>query len=114
MPVPPAQLSGTLISQGRYWATTEELEELTGQRGPALRSSLRRLRDAGRVFSPARGLYVFVPPEYWSWRVVPAEWFIDPMMDHLSREYYVSFLNAAGYHGASHQAPQTYTVMVDR
>lgn len=112
--ISPADLPETLISQGRYWATTEELEGFTGQHGATLRGSLGRLRDSGRLFSPARGFYVFVPPEYRTWRVLPAEWFIDAMMNHLRRTYYVSFLNAAAYHGASHQAAQTFTVVVDQ
>jgi predicted transcriptional regulator of viral defense system len=32
-------------------------------------------------------------------------------MKHLKRDYYVSLLNAAAYHGASHQQPQEYFVM---
>jgi predicted transcriptional regulator of viral defense system len=35
------------------------------------------------------------------------------MMKHINRAYYVSFVSAAAYHGASHQAPQTFTVIVD-
>jgi predicted transcriptional regulator of viral defense system len=66
------------------------------------------------LFSPARGFYVVVPPEYRSWRVLPAEWFIDAMMKHLGRDYYVGFLNAAALHGASHQAPQTFRVVTTR
>jgi predicted transcriptional regulator of viral defense system len=67
-----------------------------------------------KIFSPANGLYVVIPPEYRSWGVVPADWFIDPMMQRLNRQYYVSFLTAAARHGASHHAPQTFQVVVDR
>lgn len=107
----PSQLPDALLAEGRHWATTAELEGLTGQHGATLRSSLRRLINEGRLFSPARGLYVVVPPEYRSWRVIPAAWFIDAMMDHLGRDYYVGFLSAAASHGASHQAPQVYQVV---
>lgn len=68
----------------------------------------------GRMFSPARGFYVVVPPEHRPRRVPPADWFIDPMMRHLDRAYYVGFLNAAALHGASHQAPQTFRVVTSR
>jgi predicted transcriptional regulator of viral defense system len=87
---------------------------MTGQKGAVLRTSLARLTKEGRLFSPARGFYVVVPPEYRSWRVLPAEWFIDAMMKHLGRDYYVGFLNAAALHGASHQAPQTFRVVTTR
>ena len=46
--------------------------------------------------------------------MIPADWFIDPMMRHLDREYYVSFLSAAARHGSAHQAPQTFQVVVNR
>jgi predicted transcriptional regulator of viral defense system len=114
MPVFPAAVADALLARGRYWATTAELEELTGQKETVLRTSLGRLVKDGRFFSPARGLYVVIPPEYRSWRVVPAEWFIDAMMRHVRRDYYVAFLNAAALHGASHQAPQTFRVMTTR
>jgi predicted transcriptional regulator of viral defense system len=55
-----------------------------------------------------------VPPEYRSWGAVPAAWFIDPMMQHLGRSYYVALLSAAAQHGASHQAAQTFQVVTDR
>ena len=111
---PPSALPDALIATGRYWATTPELQQLTGTKGAALRTSLSRLVRDGRLFSPARGLYVVVPPEYRSWRVAPAEWFVDAMMKHLKRDYYVGFLNAAALHGASHQSPQTFRVVTPR
>ena len=110
----PADLPDELIARGRYWATTAELAELTGQSRAVLHTSLSRLARAGRLFSPARGLYVMVPAEYRSWGVVPADWFVDAMMRHLDREYYVSFLSAAAIHGAAHQAPQTFRIVTSK
>lgn len=106
-------LPDLLISRGRYSASLEEIRELTGLSYAAVTSGLQRLRRQGRVFSPTRGLYVVVPPEYRSWGVVPAEWFVDDMMRHLGHRYYVALLSAATYHGASHQAPQVFQVMAD-
>lgn len=54
------------------------------------------------------------PADYRSWGVLPGELFIDGMMRALGREYYVSLLTAAAMHGAAHQAPQVFQVMVDR
>lgn len=54
-----------------------------------------------------------IPPEYRSWGVIPADWFIDDLMRHRGRRYYVALLSAAVYHGASHQAPQVFQVMAD-
>lgn len=106
-------LPDLLISRGRYSASLEEIQELTELSYAAVTSGLQRLRRQGRVFSPTRGLYVVIPPEYRSWGVVPAEWFIDDMMRHLGHRYYVALLSAAAYHGASHQAPQVFQVMAD-
>ena len=114
MPITPSDLPDAMIADGRYWATTADLEDLTGQKGAVLRTSLARLTRVGRLFSPARGFYVVVPAEYRSWRVVPADWFIDPMMKQLRRDYYVGFLSAAALHGASHQSPQTFRVVTNR
>lgn len=111
---PPGAAVDALLSQGRHWATTPELATLTGQKDATLRASLARLIRQGQLFSPSRGFYVVVPPEFRSWRVVPADRFIDPLMRHLNRSYYVGFLSAAALHGAAHQSPQTFRVVTDR
>jgi predicted transcriptional regulator of viral defense system len=79
-----------------------------------LSAALHRLTRQGKLFSPARGLYVAMTPPYRSWGAAPAEWFIDAMMHHLERRYYVGLLSAAAIHGAARQAPQAFQVMVDR
>jgi predicted transcriptional regulator of viral defense system len=113
-PLIPSQLPEHLLAEGRYWFTTSEAESLLERRREKLYPRLAEMERSGKLFSPAKGLYVVVPPDYRSWGVVPAGWFIDPMMRQLGREYYVSFLSAAARHGASHQAPQTFQVAVDR
>lgn len=106
-------LPDLLISCGRYSASLDEIRELTGLSHAAIASGLQRLRRQRRVFSPTRGLYVVIPPEFRSWGVVPADWFIDDLMRHLGRRYYVALLSAAAYHGAAHQASQVFQVMAD-
>ena len=109
-----AELPDTLISQGRYWVSTAEAAELTGVPPAHVYPGLQRLRRRGAMFSPARGFHVVIPAEYRSWGVLPGELFIDGMMRALGRDYYVSLLTAAAMHGAAHQAPQVFQVMVDR
>ncbi len=111
--VPVHDLPDLLVSQGRYSASLEEIRDLTGLSYAAVTSGLQRLRRQQRVFSPTRGFYVVIPPEYRSWGVVPADWFIDDLMRHLGRRYYVALLSAAAYHGAAHQASQVFQVMTD-
>jgi predicted transcriptional regulator of viral defense system len=108
------ELPDALIARGRHTASTEELLELTGLDRAALHSGLHRLRRNGSIVSPARGLYAVVPAQYRAWGAPPAEWFIDAMMDHLGRRYYVALLTAAAMHGASHQAPQSFQVVTDK
>lgn len=103
-----------LIAIGEPVVSLERISDLTGVTPRSLHAGLSRLRQQGRIFSPARGLHVAVPPEYRSWRAVPADRFVDTMMDHLDRQYYVGLLSAAQVHGAAHQAPQVFQVMVDR
>lgn len=103
-----------MLSRGRFSASTLEISELTGVPRGELSPGLGRLRAHGLAFSPARGLYFFVPPEYRSWGVVPGQWMIDDVMGHLRRCYYVALLSAAEMHGAAHHAPQVFQVIVDR
>lgn len=106
-------LDDLFVSQGRYVASADEIEDTIGSRSN-LSARLARLRRQGRLVSAAKGLYLVVPPEYRTWRGLPADWFIDDLMRHLGRHYYVGLLSAAALHGASHQAPQSFQVIVDR
>ena len=94
--------------------STAEAAKLVGVPVAHVYPGLQRLRRRGAMFSPARGFHVVVPAEYRSWGVLPGELFIDGMMRALGRDYYVSLLTAAAMHGAAHQAPQVFQVMVDR
>lgn len=112
--VPPRQLSDHLLSQGRPVIDLQDAAQLMGLDAHAAADALVRLRRAGLMFSPSRGLYVAVPPEYRTWHAVPALDFIDPMMAAHGRQYYVALLSAAELHGAAHQRPQVFQVMVDK
>ena len=109
-----AELPDALVSEGRYWVSTGEAAKLAGVPAAHVYPGLQRLRRRGAMFSPARGFHVVIPAEYRSWGVLPGELFIDGMMRALGRDYYVSLLTAAAMHGAAHQAPQVFQVMVDR
>lgn len=109
-----AALPDRLLSEGRFWFTTAEASQLLERDADKTYPRLAELEKARLIFSPGKGFYVIVPPEYRSWGAVPADWFIDPLMRHLHRDYYVSFLSAAARHGAAHQAPQAFQSVVDR
>lgn len=101
-------------AEGRGSITSAEILEETGASADAVRAATANAVAKGLLFSPAKGLYVPVPPRYRDWRVVPADHFIDAMMSHLGADYYVGFLSAAAHWGASHHAVQEYQVVVSR
>lgn len=103
-----------LLSEGTSWFTAQGAADAAGVPLAHVYPGLKRLIDRGLVFSPAKGFYVPIPPEFRSWRSVPATHFIDAMMHHLDRRYYVGLLTAAELHGAAHQRPQAFQVMVER
>jgi predicted transcriptional regulator of viral defense system len=109
-----AGLPDLLLSRGTTSFTAEEAAQLTAVPLGHVYPALKRLTDRGLIFSPARGFYVPIPPEFRSWRSVPATHFVDAMMRHLGRRYYVGLLSAAELHGAAHQRPQTFQIMVQR
>ena len=101
-----------LQARGRYHFTTDEALEALGGSVAATRAALRRLKRKGFIADPFRGFHVIVPPEYRGLRCLPADQFIPDLMQHLREPYYVALLSAAAYHGAAHQRPQLFQVMV--
>ena len=106
------QFIADLISRGRYCFSTEEAARGLGTGAVATRAALRRLRQKGELTVPYRGFYVIVPPEYRSAGCLPADQFIPSLMEHLHEAYYAGLLSAAEYHGAAHQRPQVFQVVV--
>lgn len=107
------RLSDWLLARGRTSVTTAEAAVLLGVPAGHVRVRLHRPVQEGLLFSPARGLWVPVPPEYRTWGVTPATHFLDDLMRHLGREYYVGWLSAAELYGAGHQRPQVTQVAAD-
>lgn len=105
------ELLRVLQGQGRYSIALEELQQLWPGSDEALRSALRRQREAGRLVSPRRGYYVIVPPEYTATGSPPAAWFLDDLMRSLELPYYLGLLSAAALHGAAHQQPQVSQIV---
>lgn len=111
---PAFDLADWLLARGRSAATTEQAAEILGVPKEQVRVRLHAAVHAGRLFSPGRGLWVAIPPKYRTWGAPPAVEFIDPLMTHLGREYYIGWLSAAEIHGAAHQRPQATQVAVDK
>ena len=78
-----------------------------------LKTEIARMVSRGRVQSVYRGFYVIVPMQYRLKGIVPPSYYIDELMQHLGRPYYIGLLSAAAMHGAGHQrAMQTQVVTI--
>ncbi len=103
-----------MASQGRYSFSSSEARRALGGSPAAVKLALNRLRKQRFVASPGRGFYTIVPPEYRALGSLPADQFIPALLERQHHPYYVGLLSAAQYHGAAHQQPQVFQVMVAR
>ncbi|MEZ4829608.1 MAG: type IV toxin-antitoxin system AbiEi family antitoxin [Bacteroidia bacterium] len=106
--------SEKILAQGRYGFGLPELREANEDLSDtAIKFALKRLSDKGKVLSIFKGYYLIIPPQYAIKGILPTQLYLDAFMKHLQRPYYVALLNAAAFHGASHQQPQEFFVMTD-
>ena len=104
--------SDSLLAVGRFgFSLTELKEKYTEHSSAALKLALKRMTDKGKILSVFKGYYLIIPPQYTSKGILPPNLFLDALMKHLGRPYYISLLNAAAFYGAAHQQPQEYFVM---
>ena len=103
-----------LAASSRYTFTTGEARTALGLSPPALKVALNRLARRRLIVSPVRGFHVIVPPEYRSLGSLPANQFVPALMTTLTLPYYAGLLTAAEYHGAAHQRPQEFQVLVEK
>lgn len=103
-----------LLSEGRVVFTREQAREDLKISNRAFLDAAERQQKHGNLFSPRRGFYVIVPPQYLSWGAPPPSWYIDALMRHEGHPYYVGLLKAAELNGASHQAVMEFQVVTDK
>ena len=108
--VPSSELPDWALSHGIASLSTEEVMRLCGIPANQVSQRMASLRKATKLFSPARGLWVLIPPEYRTWGAPDPMRYIDDMMGHLGTDYLVGWLSAAERHGASHHAAQVFQV----
>ena len=87
-------------ARGYYAFTTAQALAELGVSPNALRCGMYKLKKKGDIISPAKHLYVIVPPEYQVIGCLPAEELVPLLMKHWGLSYYVCLLSAAYYHGA--------------
>jgi len=103
-----------LLSEGRAVFTRAEAEEELGLAGRSFLDAAERQQRHKYLISPRRGFYVIVPPQFLSWGAPPPSWYIDALMRHEGRAYYVGLLKAAELHGATHQAVMEFQIVTDK
>lgn len=103
-----------LQSGGRISFTSEEATTALGITHSAFQASAARLQRKRRLLNARHGFYVIVPPQYHTWEAPPPSWYIDDLMRHQGRAYYVGLLKAAEIHGATHHAVMEFQVVTDK
>ncbi len=101
-------------ASGKWHFTTDQAIADLNVSHYALRSAIYRLKKKGDVASPAKNLYVIVPPEYQYLGCLPAAELVPILMKHWQLDYYACLLTAGIYHGAAHQKPQVFQVMLKK
>ncbi len=100
-----------LRSNGRYAFTIDELVNHVPKSLKNLRKDIDRLRDKGEIVNIRREFYTILPDEYRKMGALPIEFYIDELMKHLNKQYYVGMYSAAMFLGAAHQQPQEFFVI---
>lgn len=103
-----------LLARGRGAFSADEAQKEIGISRGAFLDAAERLQRRGQLIRPRRGFYVVVPPQHATTGAPPPEWYIDALMRHEKRPYYVGLLAAAAARGASHQAVMEFQVVTDK
>ncbi len=100
-----------LQTKGKLWFNKVEAQQALSCTELAITKAVERLVKKKKIVTLKSDFIFIVPVEYKTWGVVPADWFIDPLMQYLSIPYYIGLLTAASYYGAAHQKPQIFQVV---
>ena len=103
-----------LLAAGRGVFSADEARKEIGISPGAFLDAAERLQRRGQLIRPRRGFYVVVPPQHATMGAPPPEWYIDALMRHEKRPYYVGLLAAAAAHGAAHQAVMEFQVITNK
>ena len=103
-----------LLSRGQLVLTPEQTQKELGITRRAFIDAAARQQKKGNLIMPRRGFYAIVPPQYLALGAPPPSLYIDSLMRHEGRPYYVGLLKAAELHGASHQAVMQFQIVTDK
>src|ERR1700730_1043858 len=103
-----------LLASGRLVFSREEAQTPLGTGRGAFLAAAQKLQKRGRLLNPRQGFYVIVPPQNLNFGSPPPASFIDDLMRHEKRPYYVGLLKAAELHGAAHHAVMEFQIVTDK
>jgi predicted transcriptional regulator of viral defense system len=109
-----AQAADWALSRGIASMTTAQVAEMLDAPVTQVPQRLSVAKRRGEWITPARGLWIPVPPEFRAWGGPPATEFIASLMKHFDIGYYVGWLAAASLYGATHHAPQVTHVATSK
>jgi predicted transcriptional regulator of viral defense system len=109
-----AKYAQSLLASGRLAFEGKQAARALGISHGAFLDAAERLQRRGHLIRPRRGFYVVVPPQFLNFGAPPPSWYIDELMRHEERSYYVALLKAAELHGASHQAVMEFQIVTDQ
>lgn len=113
----PASLQDYLLrlqSEGRITFSRAEAIQALDVSDAAFLKSAERLQKRKLLLNPRHGFYVVVAPQYLSWGAPPPASYIDDLMRHEKRDYYVGLLKAAELHGATHHAVMEFQIVTNK
>ena len=97
---------------GQVTFSVAEVREAFPTHSPkGLKTELSRTVKRGRIIAVYRGFYVIIPVQYQLKHIVPPQFYLDALMQHIGKPYYVCLLSAATLYAAAHQRPMQYQVM---
>lgn len=101
-------------SKGRYCFGLEELKTTLQLSNKAANQALFRAKSKSKIVQVRKSFYAILTPEYLNRGMLPAYLFIDDLMAHLHKRYYIGLLSAAALHGAAHQQPMETFVITQK
>jgi predicted transcriptional regulator of viral defense system len=103
-----------LLAAGRLVFSRDEAQAALGIGRGAFLAAAQKLQKRGRLLNPRQGFYVIVPPQNLNFGSPPPASFIDDLMRHEKRSYYVGLLKAAELHGSAHHAVMEFQTVTDK
>jgi predicted transcriptional regulator of viral defense system len=103
-----------LLAAGRLVFSRDEAQAALGIGRGAFLAAAQKLRKRRRLLNPRQGFYVIIPPQNLNFGSPPPASFIDDLMRHEKRPYYVGLLKAAELNGAAHHAVMEFQVVTDK